>query len=838
MINSKFITTEPLANSGEAGEKMVWEAIQTAFADRECLGYWRYPIFDRVGKFRKEPDILIGDRQLGLIIIEVKSLTIDQIVAIIGHQWQYRNFYTASGNPYQQAENQLFALLGYTEIEPSLQRQVTGRVAIALPKITTKQWQEKNFHKLPTSPPIIFRNHLRLSASSSGFLLQQIQQITPVSPGNPLSPQQWQLLLAILGGTKLYSQPTHRVLANNKSRGKTLQKLRQHISQLDWEQERIAKQIPPGPQRIRGIAGSGKTVLLCQKAAHIHLKHPQWKIALVFFSRSLYHPILEQLDKWLRRFSNNQIKYDSNNQQLQILHAWGAKNQPGLYSLLCQATKVPRLTVQDTESKQPNEALAEICFRLLKQTTIPQIYDAILIDEGQDLIVDNWKYENKQPFYWLAYQALRPANLTQPEQKRLIWAYDEVQSLASFSIPSASELFGENLGHLVTGKYPSGINKSEILSRCYRTPQPILTAAHAISMGLLRSGGMLTGITRREDWQAIGYQVTGRFLTNQKITIERPSENSPNPMPQLWENNLIEFKTYSTRQQELSALADKIISNLRYDGLRPSREILVIILGNFFEATQLETYVAKFLLNHEIDIFIPGNSDCNLIQTDRKKRNPNQFWCEGCVTVSRIHRAKGNEADMVYIIGLDNLAKEENNLHLRNQLFIALTRARGWVNLSGIESYPFYQEMQQVIDSGDTFTFIFRRPPRREISLTDASELLKRYAAGGRNFQNADLNNANLTAANLCEANLIGAILKNVNLSYANLERAKLVIADLSYANLIHASLKKAKLMGANLQNAQLFSADLTRANLSNSDLRNTILIGVNLSGANLSYAD
>lgn len=838
MINSKFITTEPLVNSGEAGEKIVWEAIQTAFADRECLGYWRYPIFDRVGKFRKEPDILISDRQLGLIIIEVKSITINQIVTIIGHRWQYRNFYTPSGNPYQQAENQLFALLGYTKIEPSLQQQVTGRVAIALPQITTKQWQEKNFHKLPTSPPIIFRNHLRLSASSSGFLLQQIQQITPLSQGNPLSPQQWQLLLAILGGTKLYSQPTHRVLAHSKSRGKTLQKLRQHISQLDWEQERIAKQIPPGPQRIRGIAGSGKTVLLCQKAAHIHLKHPEWKIALVFFSRSLYHPILEQLDKWLRRFSNNQIKYDSNNQQLQVLHAWGAKNQPGLYSLLCQATKLPRQTVQDTESKQPNEALAEVCFRLLTQTTIPKIYDAILIDEGQDLIVDNWKYENKQPFYWLAYQALRPAKLTQPEQKRLIWAYDEVQSLASFSIPSASELFGENLGHLVTGKYPGGIKKSEILSRCYRTPQPILTAAHAISMGLLRPGGMLTGITRREDWQAIGYQVTGRFLTNQKITIKRPPENSPNPMPQLWQNNLIEFKTYPTRQQELSALADQIIYNFRYDGLRPSREILVIILGNFFEATQLETHVAKFLLNHEIDIFIPGNSDCNIIKTDREKRNPNQFWCEGCVTVSRIHRAKGNEADMVYIVGLDNLAKDENNLHLRNQLFIALTRARGWVNLSGIESYPFYQEMQQVIDSGDTFTFIFRRPPRREISLTDASELLKRYAAGGRNFQNADLNNANLTSANLCEANLIGASLKNAKLSYANLAQAKLVIADLSYANLIHASLQKAKLMGANLQNAQLFSADLTRANLSNSDLRNAILIGVNFQGANLSYAD
>lgn len=40
-------------------------------------------------------------------------------------------------------------------------------------------------------------------------------------------------------------------------------------------------------QRIRGIAGSGKTVILCQKAALMHLKYPQWRIALVFF-REVY----------------------------------------------------------------------------------------------------------------------------------------------------------------------------------------------------------------------------------------------------------------------------------------------------------------------------------------------------------------------------------------------------------------------------------------------------------------------------------------------------------------------------------------------------------------------
>ena len=86
---------------GEKGEQIVWHSVKSAFADKDCLAYWRYPVFD--SNIRKEPDILIADYDLGLIIIEVKSIKIEQIVSIQGYRWQYQNFYTEYGNPYQQA---------------------------------------------------------------------------------------------------------------------------------------------------------------------------------------------------------------------------------------------------------------------------------------------------------------------------------------------------------------------------------------------------------------------------------------------------------------------------------------------------------------------------------------------------------------------------------------------------------------------------------------------------------------------------------------------------------------------------------------------------------------
>lgn len=850
---AQFIATEPFAK-GEAGERQVWKRIKSAFAQRHCLAYWRYPIF-AAGKYRREPDIFVADAELGLIVIEVKAVRIEQIVGINGHLWQYQDFYITQGNPYQQAEQQLYALIAYRECEPTLP-PVAGRVLVALPQITSTQWQERGFDQLPTSPPILFQD--------TPDLLAAIQQTLPLTPGQPLSPQQWQLLLSTLAGTPLYTQPSHRVLTSLGSRGKLLQSVRSQIIQLDVQQERIAKQIPPGLQRIRGIAGSGKTVLLCQKAAHMHLKHPDWDLAVVFFSRSLYHTIRQQIDAWLRHFSNNQQGYNPDS-KLQILHGWGSSQQPGLYSTLCQRTCTHKLTVKDVQARltyrqtqsppskgrqppsHPQTLLNLACTHLLQSSPIPPCFDAILIDEAQDFLVEpEFKYQGKQPFFWLAYQALRPIDPVHPEQRRLIWAYDELQSFTTLGSLNASELLGEELGHLVTGTYRDGIQKTEILTRCYRTPHPIITAAHALGMGLLRPEGMLTGISRLEDWQALGYEVQHVspqsgwesaqqvLLPQQQCTLHRPAENSPNPLSDS-DQDVIDFRTYPTRQSELSTLATKITGNLRYDGLRPSREILVLVLGHHREAKRLQAQTAKFLLNQGIDIYLPGSPACNCLNSDHDR--PEQFWCEGAVTVSHLHRAKGQEADMVYVIGLDQIAQAEQNLQLRQQLLVGLTRARAWVRLSGIGTYPFYTEVHHVLQSRDSLRFTYTPGVQREITITTAGELQQRYARRDRNFQNLHLPSTHLVGINLAGANLLQAQLTHTNLSYANLEGTNLVIADLSHAQLIQAKLKKAKLVGATLCHSYLNGADLSYADLSYADLTQAQLIGANLTQTNLNGA-
>ena len=67
----------------------------------------------------------------------------------------------------------------------------------------------------------------------------------------------------------------------------------------------------------------------------------------------------------------------------------------------------------------------------------------------------------------------------------------------------------------------------------------------------------------------------------------------------------------------------------------------------------------------------------------------------------------------------------------------------------------------------------------------DADELLKRYAAGERNFHEANLVGASLSEAFLSHICLVCANLKDVNFASADLSWAKLIGANLDSACLL-----------------------------------------------------
>lgn len=472
-------------------------------------------------------------------------------------------------------------------------------------------------------------------------------------------------------------------------RGEVLKKLNTQILFGNIELENIAKKNPSEPQRFRGIAGSGKTHILCQKAAYLHCKYPDLKIVYTFFTRSLY----EYIEHWIRIYCEEyggDYQPDDPDRTLLILHAWGSKDRPGFYRTLCEYYDIDFFSAGDIDPDgelSPGETFAKACKSFLniqKEYNIPidPLYDVILIDEGQDFVVDkeDLLYEGKQPFYWMAYRVLKPFDPTKPKKRALIWAYDEYQNTTSMKIPTSKEIFGDEFQ----------LRNSVIMKKCYRTPAPILIAAHAIGMGILFRGGMLAGPTTKAEWNALGYHVEGEFIKGHTLKICRPKEYSANIVPELWKGQLIDFQRFDRRDEEINFIARSIHKNLTVDHLTPD-DILVVCLDTKFDMTKK---IASELEERKIDYYLTSAAKKN---RPWMGENPDTFTEPGCVTLSGFMRAKGNEKNMVYVCGLDVVARNEESGLLRNSLFIAITRSRAWVTLTISGNYPMYTEIKNVL---------------------------------------------------------------------------------------------------------------------------------------------
>lgn len=116
----------------------------------------------------------------------------------------------------------------------------------------------------------------------------------------------------------------------------------------------------------------------------------------------------------------------------------------------------------------------------------------------------------------------------------------------------------------------------------------------------------------------------------------------------------------------------------------------------------------------------------------------------------------------------------------------------------------------------------------------DASDVLRQYVAGQRNFREARLAGINLNEADLREVDLSRALLSQATLSGAILSRANLHKANLCGGSLNRANLSGADLTGINLTRAKLSAVTLKEADLSEADLSGANLIGADLSGATL----
>ena len=688
------------------GQAEVWRAIKLALSDEPGYAYYRYPVYRDGAERYHEPDVLVVHPEYGAFILEVKGIRLKNLQSIDGHEWRMRDFYSEVITPISQAEDQKYAVRARLERKGILRDTLAFHARVALPFVSRAEWLEAGFEDLAL---VMFRENLEPSALRSH--LQRSR-----NPKGSLDAERMQAIQEALGnGVNRTAPPPVPTGTPDESPLRLLVDLSRALGTLDENQIR-ALQNPPGPQRLRGIAGSGKTVLLAKRAARLALEFAALnaadgrarRIAFVFYSKSLYDEVRERIAAEHRAITDDGSEPDWT--LLEVLHAWGGRmTGPGVYYELCRHWGHPFLNAGKADF---GTACADLESRTLNLEPLAPRWDAMFIDEGQDLPF---------AFYRLALRAVQCAD---GMAQRLYWAYDEAQSLEQLGIPEASEMFGRTSdGQPVvnlSGAYPGGALKSITMRQCYRTPRTTLMIAHAIGMGLHRQGGAVQGLTTREAWDAIGYTVAaGSFArVGEAVRLERPADVDAHPLDTQTALRaraeqiapLLLICQCGSEGDEQQLIAECVKSDLAR-GFRPE-DISIVALPGPRGDTYLEG-LADALEKRGINAFIV---------LDRTYRRPS------AVSLSNIYRAKGNEASRVYACRFEHANSDNeylSELQSRNAAFVALTRSRAWTMVTSGAPATVLAEIKTALAQAPYLEFpAFNRASlRRHYAFLEQSEL-------------------------------------------------------------------------------------------------------------------
>lgn len=491
-----------------------------------------------------------------------------------------------------------------------------------------------------------------------------------------------------------------RDVKKSDSRGARIRKVEDSIANLDSHQSAAVIETVDGVQRIRGLAGSGKTIVLALKVAYLHANYPDWKLAVTFNTRSLKG----QFERLINTFVIEQTNEEPDWDKIDIVNAWGApggKAREGVYHKFCTVNGIDYLDFKSAESmfgtRKSFEGACDKALSDSKGKSREEIYDAILVDEAQDF---------SPSFLRLCYAFLR-------KPKRLVYAYDELQSLTKNSLPSPEEVFGKraNGEPVVTFVAPSPGNPRQdiILEKCYRNSRPVLATAHALGFGVYREPDGLIQIFEQTDlWKDVGYRIhSGALADNSSVSLERTEETSPKFLEDHSDvDDLIQFHVFDDEDAQTDWLVRSIQHNLAHDELNP--EDIIVINPDPFKTRSAVGKARAWLLKDGINSCIAGVTN-----------SADVFFESDAVTFTGVFRAKGNEGAMVYVINSQDCYSSVLPSELataRNRLFTAITRSKAWVRVLGVGAgmESLRSEFERVKEHNFRLDFVYPDEERRK----------------------------------------------------------------------------------------------------------------------------
>ncbi|RAP74362.1 3'-5' exonuclease [Paenibacillus montanisoli] len=405
-----YMVPETIPRNATVGERMVFESLKDHLPS-DYIVYYEPEIRG------KRPDFVIIGPDLGLVILEVKDYTKSTLYQINHDEWALRN---TNGelikvkSPFKQAKDNARVIENHLKKDKNLIQESGSNLKFPYGFGTVfTRLKQRDFIK-----------HSLYQVIEPQFVLCK-DEVDPVEEG--FSPE---ILLEKIHGMFTIWKRQNTILTNED-----IQAIRYHlfpevrisaefkppiqhqdhlllslhnIKTMDLHQENMAKQVGDKHRLIRGVAGSGKTLVLASRTKLLAKAHPDWKILVLCFGIPLSRNLKQMIDRMMSEpddlldllgptpsLANSKV-------QVFNFHEWLRNN----------------LHMKDNE-------IPIILDKISKGEAILPSYDAILIDEGQDFEPD-----------WLK---LLSACLN-PDTQSLLLVEDRAQSIFKRKISLAQDI--------------------------------------------------------------------------------------------------------------------------------------------------------------------------------------------------------------------------------------------------------------------------------------------------------------------------------------------------------------------------------------------------------------
>jgi hypothetical protein len=234
-------------------------------------GFYRHPNLSLSGE-PQFPDFVILSHTHHPIVVLCVGLAINELATVGPEDWK-----TVTGqilNPQVKLDDMLEGLKQRLNRDRRLRGKLEPKGILSLPLINEHDFRSRFGDFAQGGLAVLWQD------SFSGE--------TNLNLPTAISDEQFKLALSILQTAHAIGAPAASAVRSQALKmGDAIRQLDNTILLLDTEQQKAALNIPPGPQCIRGLAGTGKTVLLAMKAASIHSHFRDKRILFTFNKKIL-----------------------------------------------------------------------------------------------------------------------------------------------------------------------------------------------------------------------------------------------------------------------------------------------------------------------------------------------------------------------------------------------------------------------------------------------------------------------------------------------------------------------------------------------------------------------